>query len=431
MTNTKYIIPVKDDNIACIQLDVSDYSFKEIDKKTYKSSGSPFGLLTVSVGTVVFMNNNLQLYGVIQRSEINNLRLVFVSYDVLKDARPNRYLNIKGTKVNIDNIKFDDLENHFLSTQIIKEVKFSNSVKLDELMTTQEFKESLLKEKEEAVASNIEDTYNNKVKEAVEEKEEAVEGTIEETVECTIEDTYNNSTETKTEVTETKEEISEQEPNKSITSELIANICRNTIAEFLEQSKSVNKRDEILLLKEKELREKEKEIQTKLNELNESIEKNKELKETLVEAIAIARDNTVNKISEQLIGVSDIIELDESTLNNNDTADTILYESMIKAVKTGDVISIPKKVYSRLSTLLKKNLYMNLEYTVYKAIVEIRFETKSINFMLAVVDYDEEQEFVKLTVMKPFNEEFVTPSQMIDYELKYNEWHKRNSFINS
>ena len=74
---------------------------------------------------------------------------------------------------------------------------------------------------------------------------------------------------------------------------------------------------------------------------------------------------------------------------------------------------------------------MNLEYTVYKAIVEIRFETKSINFMLAVVDYDEEQEFVKLTVMKPFNEEFVTPSQMIDYELKYNEWHKRNSFINS
>ena len=407
MTNTKYIVPVKDDKIACVQIDTSNYNIKPIDKKSYRESGSPFGRLNLYHGTVVFENTIHNIYGIIPRSEYNKLRIVFVRAEIIKDDNTVNYLNINGPKVNINNIPLENLEKYFTNISPIKTIRYSNNAKFTPLITLDNFISEVTKTDRKQSKRIAETSDKNIIETKVENKEAKTE-----------------------EIKETKI-INNTNSNNNITSELINEICRNTISEFLEQSKSVNKRDEMLLLKEKELKEKEKEIQDKLKELNESIEKNKELKETLVEAIAIARENTVNKISEQLIGVSDIIELDENTLNNKDTADTILYESMIKAVKPGDVISIPKKVYSRLSTLLKKNLYMNLEYTVYKAIVEIRFETKSINFMLAVVDYDEELEFVRLTVMKPFNEEFVTPSQMIDYELKYNEWHKRNSFINS
>ena len=104
---------------------------------------------------------------------------------------------------------------------------------------------------------------------------------------------------------------------------------------------------------------------------------------------------------------------------------------ILKVMHPADVLSIPKEVYKALAVTLKKNLYIDVGYTEYKAIVELRFEQKSSKFMLAVVDYNENDAFTRITVMKPYNIETVSQREMTDYELKYNEWHKKNSFINT
>ena len=182
---------------------------------------------------------------------------------------------------------------------------------------------------------------------------------------------------------------------------------------------------------EDKLKDNEIELNNREKILEQKLKDAEVLKNTLYEAIGTINSSTAENINAQATCVENIIDINELKDKTKRPTESFIYEMMLKVMHPADVLSIPKDVYKALAVTLKKNLYIDVGYTEYKAIVELRFEPKSSKFMLAVVDYNENDAFTRITVMKPYNIETVSQREMTDYELKYNEWHKKNSFINT
>jgi hypothetical protein len=126
---------------------------------------------------------------------------------------------------------------------------------------------------------------------------------------------------------------------------------------------------------------------------------------------------------EQLHSIGNTTEI-----SNNSIEPASTYDIVLKVLRVNDNISIPKEYYSSLKAYVRKAIESNSSYTKYKAIVELKLNAQDENSLVVLTEYEESNEYVRVTVLKPFNEVKATQENLNDYLLEYDKW-RQNKII--
>ena len=175
-----------------------------------------------------------------------------------------------------------------------------------------------------------------------------------------------------------------------------------------------------LSLREAAVQAKEIEVQNKLTELTEKSNR-----------LSTILDTLSKKNFDSAVEV--ILDVDEVTkIGMVNTVKTVsnefAYEMLLKAAMDNDSITVSKEYLSKLKIYMKKSLEANLGYTKYRAIVQIKFESTSENSILAIIDYDEDKDTARVTILKAFCNERITTDEVSKYYIAYEQW-RRGTFI--
>jgi len=448
-----WIVPSKHECVAYLKINKNTFNIERISTEEDLTNGNlyeSFNML-IKLGTLLFKHSILRLYVYMSYTKTGALafRIVPMSDIDCNDKLKSRFINYSNTiELHNKNINSTDDIETFLHN------KFGNNINITYAIN---FNNGFRMTSKDKFIEQMDKPEYNYV--YTEEKLNAEEHIEDAKHIGSIEDTNQNSESTKEVKEEQNNKIDDNKESNSAPYKEVASIISeimkcymNEITSLIKSNQTTNENSNIhndntanalanknnakrltyeILSDEDRLKAKEIELNNREKILEQKLSDAEVLKNTLHDAIEIASSSIAESISTQAEGVENIIDINRLKDKTKGPTESFIYEMMLKVMHTADVISIPKGVYKALAITLKKNLYIDISYTEYKAIVELRFEPKSSNFMLAVVDYTENDAFTRITVMKPYNSETVSPREMTDYELKYNEWHKKNSFINT
>ena len=104
-----------------------------------------------------------------------------------------------------------------------------------------------------------------------------------------------------------------------------------------------------------------------------------------------------------------------------------MYEMLLKMIKVNDSVSISKDFISKIKVYMKKSLEATLDYSKYKALVVIKIEEHSEYSILAVLDYDDSKEDVRVSILKPYNKSVASEHDINTYYAEYVKWRKANN----
>ena len=447
MNEDFWIVPSKHEDYAYLKINKDTFNIERVSTKEGLADKGLCKSLNIffKLGTLLFKHSTLRLYVYMSHTKTGILafRITPMSNIDCNDKLKKRFINYDNTielcNKNINSI--DDIE-AFLHN------KFGYNISIT--YVTNHNIGFRMTSKDKFMAQMDKSNYNYVYTEEPTEDEKRIES---------IEDTNKNSESTKDVKVEQNNKIDDNNKSNSVTYKEVASIFdelmkgyMSEITSLIKSGQTTNENHDIhndntvntfdnknkdrkgvygILSDEDKLKDKENELSNREKILEQKLKDAEVLKNTLYEAIEIANSSTAENINAQATCGENIIDINELKDKTKRPTESFIYEIMLKVMHPADVLSIPKEVYKALAVTLKKNLYIDVGYTEYKAIVELRFEPKSSKFMLAVVDYNENDAFTRITVMKPYNIETVSQREMTDYELKYNEWHKKNSFINT
>ena len=156
-------------------------------------------------------------------------------------------------------------------------------------------------------------------------------------------------------------------------------------------------------------------------------EENNKLALKLKKLCAIATSNSMT--DETLLDVQKVVTIDNKEDNNTLNTSELVYELILKALRKGDTISIPLNYFKKLKTTIRKNLFLSMSCTKYTALVDIRISDTSKDNLFALVEYDEDLEYTRITALKSYNSNKVDENDILVYEMDYNKWKKENSWI--
>jgi hypothetical protein len=185
----------------------------------------------------------------------------------------------------------------------------------------------------------------------------------------------------------------------------------DTLSKILD---SIESRLSEVISREKVLDEREKELIDKSSKLNKML--------------ARAEASEVGTVTDTILNVDNIFKINETPTDLKEQPDYI-YEMILKVLNTGDMITLPLSYFSKIKCYMVKNLEANMSFTKYKALGTIKFDSRLDNNIFAVIDYDEEEQTVKVTVLKKYNDETVTENEIAAYMVKYNKWRKQSVMI--
>lgn len=173
-------------------------------------------------------------------------------------------------------------------------------------------------------------------------------------------------------------------------------------------------------------------LQNATESMNSMAEKLKETADKYSDTIARSQGELGTEVEERLVQVDSLVESldtsDDATGNNIGENVYSVYDVLLKLVKIDDSISIPRVYYEKLITLIKRNIILSMDGTKYDSIVQIKFSREVKENIIARVEYDESKDFVRVHIIKPYNATELSSNQIIDYEIKYNQWKKQHSF---
>lgn len=342
-----------------------------------------------SRATLVFKNTQLKVYGYLleRRDKHKNLQLCWVltpiNSEVEKINNSHKIFILSDDKViNIDKFGdrlLDDPEspvNKFKYEVIYRQTPFGV------LETEKRFREYLegknsLTEEEKVESIEVEKT------EASVEKESAP----------------------------VKKEISTEEKESSASTEKDRQEDTNKTAgqNSLDMQQVVdkvfsNKMNE-LLNKELILKEKEKEIDS--------------LKDTLTKRLD-GLDNVIKmtngiEADAKIIGVTHIDKFNEEEVIDDIDSSDIAYETALKLMDFGDIITIPLKVFRKYTMYAKKAIESNREYTIYRILAIVKFDSKANREMLALCSFDETVGKVRIQVARKYMNKAVSEQDIVEY----------------
>jgi hypothetical protein len=171
------------------------------------------------------------------------------------------------------------------------------------------------------------------------------------------------------------------------------------------------------------------------NNMNAMAKKFDDMANSYKEAISKSYGPLPDDVHEKMVCVDNIVEpddADESTEDNTEdnsiTMNNYLYDTMLKVLKTDDTISVPRTYYEGLINMILRNIKLSKDGCSYDSIVKIKFYREAKENIAARVEYNVADEFTRITVIKPYNSIEITGNKLADYEVKFNQWRKMNSF---
>lgn len=371
--------------------------------------------LKESRATLVFKNTQLKVYGYLleRRDKHKNLQLCWVltpiNSEVEKVNNSHKIFTLTGDKV-IDIDKFgdrllDDPEspvNKFKYEIIYRQTPFGvletenrfrgylrgeNSLtEEDENETPVVKKESIKVEKESIEVKN--NTEAKKTETPVEKENALVKEEI--------------STESKESTASTKKEVHE-DTNVEAAQKHVDAILNAPMQQAVDKIFS-EKMDE-LLDRELALREKEKEIES--------------LKDKLANRLD-GLDNVIKmtngiEADTKIIGVTHIDKFNEEEVIDDIDSSDIAYETALKLMDFGDIITIPLKVFKKYTMYAKKAIESNRDYTIYRILAVVKFDSKANKEMLALCNFDETVGKVRIQVARKYMNKAVSEQDIVEY----------------
>lgn len=368
-----------------------------------------------SRATLVFKNTQLKVYGYLleRRDKHKNLQLCWVltpiNSEVEKVNNSHKIFTLPGDKV-IDIDKFgdkllDDPEspvNKFKYEIIYRQTPFGvletenrfrgylrgeNSLtEEDENETPVVKKESIKVGKESIEVKN--DTEVEKTETPVEKENALVKEEI--------------STESKESTASTKKEVHE-DTNVEAAQKHVDAILNAPMQQAVDKIFS-EKMDE-LLDRELVLREKEKEIDS--------------LKDKLANRLD-GLDNVIKmtngiEADAKIIGVTHIDKFNEEEVIDDIDSSDIAYETALKLMDFGDIITIPLKVFKKYTMYAKKAIESNRDYTIYRILAVVKFDSKANKEMLALCNFDETVGKVRIQVARKYMNKAVSEQDIVEY----------------
>lgn len=371
--------------------------------------------LKESRATLVFKNTQLKVYGYLleRRDKHKNLQLCWVltpiNSEVEKVNNSHKIFTLPGDKV-IDIDKFgdkllDDPEspvNKFKYEIIYRQTPFGvletenrfreylrgeNSLtEEDENDTPVVKKESIKVEKESIEVKN--DTEAEKTETPVEKENALVKKEI--------------STESKESTASTKKEVHE-DTNVEAAQKHVDAILNAPMQQAVDKifSEKMNE----LLNRELALREKEKEIDS--------------LKDKLANRLD-GLDNVIKmtngiEADAKIIGVTHIDKFNEEEVIDDIDSSDIAYETALKLMDFGDIITIPLKVFKKYTMYAKKAIESNRDYTIYRILAVVKFDSKANREMLALCNFDETVGKVRIQVARKYMNKAVSEQDIVEY----------------
>ena len=186
------------------------------------------------------------------------------------------------------------------------------------------------------------------------------------------------------------------------------NVIKNYISE-------ISKREANLLNKEKQLNELESELIKKRTKL--------------VNLLHNVDDSFIEDNSEELVSVVDIADdFSDRDKYKPESSQKILYDTILKTLKENDSISVPIEYYKELKVLAHKIFNANQSYNKYNAFISVKLDQKSDYSVSFMIDYDENNPYIRMQVIKEYNIRTLTSKDVILLETKYLDWKKQHSF---
>lgn len=350
-----------------------------------------------SRATLVFKNTQLKVYGYLleRRDKHKNLQLCWVltpiNSEVEKINNSHKIFTLSDDKViNIDKFGdrlLDDPEspvNKFKYEVIYRQTPFGVLETEKRFREYLEGKNSLTEEeKENSIETEKAETPVEKESAPV-EKAESIE--VEKT-EAPVEKESSAST----------EKDMQEDMNKTA-----AQNCLD-MQQVVDKVFS-NKMNE-LLNKELVLKEKEKEIDS--------------LKDTLTKRLD-GLDNVIKmtngiEADAKIIGVTHIDKFNEEEVIDDIDSSDIAYETALKLMDFGDIITIPLKVFRKYTMYAKKAIESNREYTIYRILAIVKFDSKANREMLALCSFDETVGKVRIQVARKYMNKAVSEQDIVEY----------------
>lgn len=350
-----------------------------------------------SRATLVFKNTQLKVYGYLleRRDKHKNLQLCWVltpiNSEVEKINNSHKIFTLSDDKViNIDKFGdrlLDDPEspvNKFKYEVIYRQTPFGV------LETEKRFREYL-----EGKNSLTEEEKENSIEtEKAETPVEKAETPVEKAESIEVE---------KTEAPVEKESSASTEKDRQEDTNKTAGQNSLDMQQVVDKVFS-NKMNE-LLNKELVLKEKEKEIDS--------------LKDTLTKRLD-GLDNVIKmtngiEADAKIIGVTHIDKFNEEEVIDDIDSSDIAYETALKLMDFGDIITIPLKVFRKYTMYAKKAIESNREYTIYRILAIVKFDSKANREMLALCSFDETVGKVRIQVARKYMNKAVSEQDIVEY----------------
>lgn len=172
---------------------------------------------------------------------------------------------------------------------------------------------------------------------------------------------------------------------------------------------SLAHREAALIVKETEIEHKLQEVDKLLGLANKIASDANEQAKQEKENIAIDVDNVYAKTAEKA-----------------QCKGGIGHEVVMRSLYKGDRVHISREYIDSISVFYKKGIETTSDLSRYKAIVVIQFEKKSINNIIAILEYDEKEELAVVEILSPFGANNTSDSVIEQYYSKYLQQRKKN-----
>lgn len=139
-----------------------------------------------------------------------------------------------------------------------------------------------------------------------------------------------------------------------------------------------------------------------------------------VETKFVAVENIGSDLEEQ----SNIEDTNENELST-------IYDVILKLMKIDDTMTIPRKYYEGLTSIIKRNIMLSRDGNSYDSIVLLKFFREDKKNIVARVEYEASKESTRVTIIKPYNSIELTEQKIVEYEIKFNQWKRMHSYRTS
>lgn len=425
--NNMLIVPIHPDrantaDYACclFDRDTGEYKFLSVvDDKTRKLKEQ----LKNAKGTLLFVHNKVNVYGILRDSKktskpnlywIDKRNIELIKDDILNYNERYNIIDISDEDISIFRGQYD--KKRFSLTRITDH-------KMLVPIAYEKFIESLKEESNPApviqggqsniVTNTIEEDVDNTVESddmTTREEDKAIREN--ESNQCNIED-------------EQCEESNEAIANKYFDN---SDDCEPTVTEESKQTKSNCETDGVNPELVKALVE-------ATSAMTETMKELKKTTDSYKETMAKSFGEFDLDVETKFVGVADIkgstTEVDDSLLESTEIGLDTIYDFILKIMKVNDTISVPRTYYEKLTTIIKRNMMLSRDGNKYDSIILIKFNRTSKENIVARVEYDITKEYTRITIIKSYSSVELTDKQMVEYEIKFNQWRRMHSYRTS